>query len=142
MDPRIHPYRITSSETTILVVDDHRLFADMLSVALNTVSGMKCVAIASTSAEAIALAAELKPNLVIMDIHLGGEDGLIATRRIRDAAPDTLVAVVTAYRGQEWISRAAEAGACAFIPKSGSLPEMLEVLRRVRHGQLIVAPSA
>jgi len=141
MDPRIHPYRFTSGDTTILVVDDHRLFADMLSMALNTVSGMKCLATAGTAAEAVALAAQLKPGLVIMDIQLPGQDGLEATRQIREAAPDTLVAVVTAFRDQQWISRAAQAGACAFIPKNGSLPEMIEVLRRVRHGQLLVAPS-
>ena len=78
--------------TTILIVDDHCSFADMLSAALDTIDGMKCVA--------------------------------------------------TAHRDQEWITRAAQAGACAFIPKNGSLVEMIDVLRRARFGQLLVAPSA
>ena len=53
-----------------------------------------------------------------------------------------MIAVVTAYRDPEWISRAAQAGASAFIPKNGSLVEMIDVLRRVRQGQMLVAPSA
>ena len=79
---------------------------------------------------------------MIMDIQMPGQDGLMATRRIREVAPDTLIAVVTAHRDQQWITRAAQAGASAFIPKNGSLLEMLDVLRRVHPGQLIVAPSA
>jgi DNA-binding NarL/FixJ family response regulator len=127
---------------TILVVDDHRSFAEMLSAALDTVDGLTCVATAGTAAEGIALAAQLKPSIVIMDIQMPGQDGLMATRRIREVAPDTLIAVVTAHRDPQWIIRAAQAGASAFIPKNGSLLEMLDVLRRVHLGQLIVAPSA
>jgi len=127
---------------TILVVDDHQSFADMLSAALDTVDGLTCVATAGTAAEGIALAARLRPSIVIMDIQMPGQDGLMATRRIREVAPDTLIAVVTAHRDHEWISRAAQAGASAFIPKNGSLEEMLDVLQRVALGRLIVAPSA
>jgi DNA-binding NarL/FixJ family response regulator len=127
---------------TVMVVDDHRSFADMLSAALNTVEGLTCVATAVTAAEGIALAARLRPSIVIMDIQMPGQDGLMATRKIREVAPDTLIAVVTAHRDQQWIARAAQAGASAFIPKNGSLLEMLDVLRRVHHGQLVVAPSA
>jgi len=128
--------------STILVVDDHRSFADLLSAALNSVPGMRCVGTASTAAEAISRAAELQPNIVIMDIQMPRQDGLAATRKIREIAPDTVIAVVTAYRDPGWISRAAQAGASAFIPKNGSLVEMIDVLRRVRQGQMLVAPSA
>ena len=135
------PAGAESGDRTILVVDDHRSFAEMLSAALDTVKGLTCVATAGTAAEGIALAARLRPSIVIMDIQMPGQDGLIATRRIREVAPDTLIAVVTAHRDHEWISRAAQAGASAFIPKNGSLEEMLDVLRRVARGRLIVASS-
>jgi DNA-binding NarL/FixJ family response regulator len=127
---------------TVLVVDDHRSFADLLSAALNSVEGMKCVGTAATASEGIARAAELRPSIVIMDIQMPRQDGLMATRKIREVAPDTVIAVVTAYRDPAWISRAAQAGASAFIPKNGSLVEMIDVLRRVRQGQMLVAPSA
>jgi DNA-binding NarL/FixJ family response regulator len=129
-------------ETTILVVDDHRSFADLLAAALNIVPGMHCVGTASTAAEGIARAAELQPDIVVMDIEMPKQDGLQATRRIREVAPDTVIAVVTAHGDPEWISRAAQAGASAFIPKGGSLHEMIDMLKRVQPGQMIVAPSA
>lgn len=128
--------------TTILIVDDHRSFADMLSASLNTVPGMRCIGTASTASEGVALAAALRPTLVVMDIQMPRQDGLQATRRIREAAPDTVIAVITAHKDPDWVSRAAQAGASAFIPKDGSLKDMIDVLRRVRPGQMLVAPSA
>ena len=70
-----------------------------------------------------------------------GDDGLASTRRVRAVAPDAVVAVVTAHRDPDWVVRATQAGACAFIPKDGSLTEMLDVLRRARPGQMLIAPS-
>jgi DNA-binding NarL/FixJ family response regulator len=124
----------------VLVVDDHRTFADLLSGAL-VASGMNCVGTANTAAKAVAMAAALQPDIVVMDIQMPREDGLSATRRIREAAPDAVVAVVTAHRDPDWVVRAAQAGASAFIPKDGSLTEMLDVLGRVQAGQMLVAPS-
>ena len=102
---------------------------------------MTCVGTANTAAQAVTMAATLSPDVIVMDIQMPREDGLSATRRIREAAPDAVVAVVTAHRDPDWVVRAAQAGASAFIPKDGSLAEMLDVLRRVRGGQMLVAPS-
>jgi DNA-binding NarL/FixJ family response regulator len=124
----------------VLVVDDHRTFADLLSGAL-AASGMTCVGTANTAAQAVTMAAALSPDIIVMDIQMPREDGLSATRRIREVAPDAVVAVVTAHRDPDWVVRAAQAGASAFIPKDGSLAEMLDVLGRVQAGQMLVAPS-
>ncbi|MET3807098.1 DNA-binding NarL/FixJ family response regulator [Nakamurella sp. UYEF19] len=102
---------------------------------------MLCIGVATSAASGISRAAALKPSVVVMDLHMPEQDGLFATRRIRDVAPDSVIAVVTAYTEPEWISRAAQAGASAFIPKGGSLTEMIDVLTRVRAGQMLVAPS-
>jgi len=129
------------ADSTIVIVDDHRSFADLLAGALNTVQGLRCVGTASSAAEGISMVADLRPSVVIMDIEMPRQDGLLATRRIRELVPNCVIAVVTAHRDPEWVSRAAQAGASAFIPKDGSLSEMIDVLKRVRQGQMLVAPS-
>ncbi len=124
----------------VLVVDDHRTFAELLSGALGS-AGMQPVGSATSGAQALALVQALEPVIVVMDIEMPRQDGLATTRRIREVAPGTLVAVVTAHRDPDWVARAAQAGASAFIPKDGALGEMIDVLCRVRSGQMIVAPA-
>lgn len=139
--PEPLPSEDTGRMTTVLVVDDHRSFSDLLAAALNTVPGMMCVGTASTAAQAMSMTAALRPDVVVMDIQMPGQDGLATTRRIREMSPETVIAVVTAHGEADWVSRAAQAGASGFIPKNGSLTEMIDVLSRVRLGQMLVAPS-
>ncbi|MGY1594192.1 response regulator transcription factor [Geodermatophilus sp. SYSU D00708] len=124
----------------VLVVDDHRTFAELLCGALE-VAGMEVLGTAHSAAEAIAVARDTQPDIVVMDIEMPRQDGLSATRRVREVAPGAVVAVVTAHRDPDWVVRATQAGASAFIPKDGSLAEMIDVLSRVRPGQMLVAPS-
>jgi DNA-binding NarL/FixJ family response regulator len=128
-------------ELRIMVVDDHRAFADLLSFAVSTQPEMTCVGTATSAAEGVAMAVDLRPGVIVMDIEMPRQDGLAATRRIREVAPDTVIVVVSAHRDPQWLVRAAQAGASAFVPKDGSLDELLDVLRRVRHGSMLVAPS-
>jgi DNA-binding NarL/FixJ family response regulator len=125
----------------VLIVDDHRAFAEMLAIALQTAGGMDVVGTATSAAQAVSLAEQTQPDVVVMDIQMPGEDGLSATRRLRQVAPGAVIAMVTAHRNPDWVVRATQAGASAFIPKDGSLAEMLDVLTRVRAGQMLVAPS-
>jgi DNA-binding NarL/FixJ family response regulator len=136
------PHAPTSPSLTrsVLVVDDHVTFAELLSGALAS-SGMRPVGIASSAAQAIAMAASEQPDIVVMDIEMPHQDGLAATRRIREVAPQAVVAVVTAHRDPDWVVRATQAGASAFIPKDGSLVEMIDILSRVQPGQMLVSPS-
>jgi DNA-binding NarL/FixJ family response regulator len=128
-------------ETTVLIVDDHRCFADLLAAALETVPGMRCVGTASSAREGIERVRELAPSVVVMDIQMPGTDGLAATRLLREASPQTAVAVVTAHADGEWVARAAQAGASAFIPKGGPLAEMITMLKAAKPGRMSVATS-
>lgn len=132
----------TTGAARIVVVDDHRAFADLLSYALSSQPGMQCVGTAAGAAEGVALCADLRPDLVVMDIEMPRQDGLAATRRIREVTPESVVVVVSAHRDPQWVVRAAQAGASAFVPKDGSLDELLDVIRRVRPGSMLVGPSA
>ncbi len=131
-------------ETTVLIVDDHPRFAALLSAALATVPGIRCVGTAASAAEGIQRVQELSPSVVVMDIQMPGTDGLAATRRLLESSPQTAVAVVSAHADEEWIARALQAGASAFIPKSGSLTEMIAVLKNTKPGpmKLSLAPRA
>jgi DNA-binding NarL/FixJ family response regulator len=126
----------------VLIVDDHQSFAELLSFALSSQADLECVGTAASAAAGVALAAERKPDIVVVDIEMPGQDGLTAARRIREVAPGAVIAVVTAHRDPAWVVRATQAGASAFVPKNGSLAEMLDVLRRARAGGMLVAPSA
>src|SRR3712207_223222 len=99
---------------------------------------MEVVGTAHSAAQAVAMAQDVQPDVVVMDIQMPRQDGLSATRRLREVAPTTVVAVVSDHRDPEWVVRASQAGASAFIPKEGSLAEMIDVLTRVRLGQMLI----
>jgi DNA-binding NarL/FixJ family response regulator len=130
-----------AGETTLLVVDDHRTFAELLSASLEGLPGIRCLGTASTAREGLRLVADLRPSVVVMDIEMPGMDGLTATRKLRAISPGTAVAVISAHSDGVWIARAARAGASAFIPKGGPLGEMIDLLRAARPGTMLLPPS-
>lgn len=113
----------------VLIVDDHRTFTDLLSLALSTQPDFECVGTASNGASATATALRTRPDIIVMDIQLTHENGLEITRQIRRVLPDVTVVVVSAHREVDWAQKAAKAGANAYAPKSGSLDELLDILR-------------
>src|SRR5919107_3651424 len=76
---------------SVLVVDDHVTFAELLSGALEA-SGMRSVGVASSAAEAVAIAGREQPDVVVMDIEMPRSDGLAATRQVREVAPHAVIA--------------------------------------------------
>ncbi|MCU1657804.1 MAG: two component transcriptional regulator, LuxR family [Pseudonocardiales bacterium] len=133
--------QVNDAVKTVIIVDDHHAFADLLALALANEADFEIVGRAASADAAVDLAVRTRPAMVVMDIRLGGRDGLEATRRIREVLPETIVAVISAHREPSWVAKAASAGASAFAPKAGSLTEMLSVLRRARNGSMVVAPS-
>lgn len=130
----------TYTSRRVGVIDDHRTFAGALARALDMEDDIEVVGTAADREGALALLDE-KPELVVLDVHLGETDGIQLCRELIDIAPDLLVLILTAHADPKVAARAAGAGACAFLPKDGSLDGMLAALRGARAGYFSVDPS-
>ena len=125
----------------VLLVDDHRTFTDLLALALRGEADLEFVGAAHRAAEAEALVGKLRPDVVVMDVNIGPDDGIELTARLTAAHPGLCVVVLTAHADTVLMQRAVQAGACGLMPKDGSLPEMLNGLRSARPGGLVVHPT-
>ncbi|WP_052110121.1 response regulator transcription factor [Knoellia sinensis] len=122
------------------MVDDHRTFTDLVCLALGGEHDLVCAGSAHTSAEARRLVALEAPDVVLMDVDLGGENGLDLTEELTASHPGLLVVVLTANADASVMRRAAVVGACALLPKDGSLPDLLGGLRHATRGSFYVHP--
>jgi DNA-binding NarL/FixJ family response regulator len=129
------------ARTRVLVVDDHRTFAELLSGALDREPDLVSVGHATTAAEALTSTLALRPEIVMMDVQLPDDDGFTATERIVESAPGTRVIILTAQSGSANVSRAQRAGACAFLLKDGALSTMLETVRTATVGTFVCDPA-
>ena len=125
----------------VVVVDDHAAFADLLRLALDGLDDLECAGTARTPAAAVELVERLEPDIAVVDLMLGAEDGLDLVRRLRAAHPDLVLVVSSARSDTGTLTAAAMAGANGFAPKSGEFAELLNVLRSARAGAMSVAPS-
>ena len=110
----------------VLIVDDQAPFRTAARFVVEATDGFEVVGEAETGEDGVAMAAELQPDLVLMDVKLPGIDGLEATRRIRDLSHGTVtVLLLSTYEAEDYESRAVECGAATFIPKSQFGPDRL-----------------
>lgn len=135
MSVRVKIPEIATNVTSVLIVDDHRSFSDLLGIALGREPDLVVCATADTAVAAVDLATQLRPDVVIVDIELHGQDGsngLTVTKHIRQLLPSAVIVVITAHREPRWVDRALAAGASAFGQKSGSLDDLLSMIRSAR----------
>jgi DNA-binding NarL/FixJ family response regulator len=108
----------------VIIADDHTLFAEALALALKSDPRFEVAGVAQNGREAVDLAASVRPDVVLMDLHMPVMDGIEATRRLRAASPVSRVVVVTASTSPEDGARARAAGARAYIRKWSSSDEL------------------
>lgn len=126
----------------VVVADDHPIVRSGIVGLLESEPGIEVVGEAVDGAEAVALAAELRPDLVLMDLRMPVLDGAAATERILAAADSgTRVLVLTTYETDDHILAAIEAGASGYLLKAAPQEEILAGIRSVAAGETVLAPS-
>jgi len=128
------------ARTTVLICEDHRVVADALGTIITLEGDLELVAPPTADPEdAISLAAERTPHVVLMDIELGTVmNGLEATRRIKQVSPDSNVVVLTAHDDDSLLVEAVEAGACGFLHKSEAIGGVIEAVRKAAAGEVLI----
>src|SRR5690242_10666105 len=115
----------------VLIVDDHPLFRDGLRGLLESVEDLEVCGEAGSGSEAVELAANLQPDLVLMDLNMPALDGIEATRRIVQDSPRANVLVVTMYEDDESVFAALRAGARGYVLKGAGQAEILRASARL-----------
>jgi DNA-binding NarL/FixJ family response regulator len=115
----------------ILLADDHRILREGLRSLLAQQPDITVVGEASNGEAAVALARELRPDLVIMDVVMPGMDGISATRQIRAECPDTRVIALSMHSDLHFVSEMVRAGALGYLVKDSSFEELNQAVRSV-----------
>ena len=126
----------TPETIRILIVDDHAVVRAGLRMLVDQNPDMKVVGLAGSCADALAIAASEQPNLIILDILLGEEDGLTILPQLRLAARDARVLVLTGMRGSESQRRAITAGAMGVVLKEHAADVLIKAIRKVHEGEV------
>jgi len=132
----------STGPTTVLVVDDHTTFAQLAEFAFAAEPDLECVGTAYSVSDALAKVRALRPDVVVMDVHLGDGDGIAATAELTEDLPDLRVVILSAHLDDTVVRAAAEAGASAVLPKDGNLCDLLHAVRSCTRGHMLVPRQA
>ncbi|WBB59982.1 response regulator transcription factor [Streptomyces sp. WMMC500] len=127
--------------TSVLIADDHALQRLGFRMLLESQGDMAVAGEAGGGAEAVRLVAELRPDVVLMDVRMPGLDGIEATRRIAASGGRTRVLILTTFDLDEYAFAGLRAGASGFLVKDALPDELLAGIRAVASGEAVVAPA-
>jgi DNA-binding NarL/FixJ family response regulator len=136
MDPGM-----SAERTTVLIADDQRVVRDGLTMVLGLMPGVEIVGTARDGEEAIALAEQLRPDVVLMDLRMPRCDGVEATRHLTQGGTGTKVVVLTTYADDHSVIQALRAGACGFLTKDATSPQIAAALEAAKRGESAIDPA-
>jgi DNA-binding NarL/FixJ family response regulator len=125
----------------VLIVDDHALVRSGMRALLSAAADIEVVGEAATGDEALSLATNLQPDVVIMDLRMPGMNGIEATRRILHTSPHIRILVVTLFEDDDSVFAALRAGARGYVLKDADEAEVLRAIRAVGTGEAIFSPA-
>jgi DNA-binding NarL/FixJ family response regulator len=135
------PRVVRTPSVRVLIADDHRSFAEALRAAIRLERGMSVVGVVHDGDTAVEVAAQKRPDVVLMDIQMPGSDGIAATRRIVEARPGTRVVMLSAFEEEQNVARALDAGAVGFLSKYLPMKEVVRAVRTAHRGDPLIEPG-
>ncbi len=125
----------------VLIVDDHAIVREGQLALIDTEPGMEVVGEAKDGVEAVALARALKPDVILMDLHMPRKDGIGAIEEIKTENPKARILVLTSFTEDEKVYAAIKSGAVGYLLKDASPNEILAAIRKVHQGETSMTPS-
>ena len=125
----------------VMIADDHLIVREGLSLILETAPDVEFVGEASNGAEAVDMALEYRPDVILMDLNMPVMDGIEAIGRLRTDLPDAAVVILTTYDDDELIMNGLRAGARAYLLKDTDRSTLLETIRAAARGETLLKPD-
>ena len=125
---------------TVMIVDDHQMVRNGAKGYLEAQSEISVVAEAESGTDAVRLAREFIPDVVLMDLVMPGMDGVEATRKVKDISPRTQIIILTSFHEDEHIFPALQAGAISYLLKDVKARELVEAIQRAARGDATLHP--
>ncbi len=127
-----------TAKIRLLLVDDHQIVRAGLRMLFSAEEDMVIVGEAGSGAEALVAVQNLRPDVVIMDVAMPGMNGIEATRRIKEASPDTLILALTMHEDERYFFEMINAGASGYIPKRAAPDDLISAIRVVHQGNVFL----
>lgn len=124
--------------TTIAICDDHAMVRDALAGILGLYPDMNVVGVAESIKTLHDVVERAHPDVAVIDIRLGDESGIDAARDLHDVSPETKVIMLTSFSDDDFLVQAHDLGACAFLLKSGTPDDLVEAVRSVALGNMLI----
>ena len=135
------PIPSTEPKIRLLIVDDHTVIREGLTLLLSTASDIEVIGTASNGRDAVEIVKTRKPDVVIMDLHMPIMDGADAMKEIRKASPSTKLIVLSSYKEKDEVLRAIDSGAHAYLLKDGPVEELAQAIRNANAGRSSLNPE-
>ena len=124
-----------------IIADDHRIMREGLRSLLERTGEFECIAEADDGYQAVMLATELRPDVVIMDISMPNLNGIEATRQIKSALPEVEVVVLSMHATRNYVQQVLQAGASAYLLKDSAFEELSTALLAISRGGMYLSPA-